>query len=106
MTEAYQDGVSIFMPKEPWTKIVRCEACQAVMRGRWSEGPTSTVEAMAQGKHRHYKYTCPQVGQEGHRHLVDLYLEMDKIKSGGLRNIVMADLVKYRQEFNKKLEEK
>ena len=97
----YHKGIDIFYsdPDKPPVQNPRCTACGAKMTVERRKTFRSWTEAMAKRETDSYIYCCPNSGKDPHSHLVELYSELEDLKSERLKAIVQEEIDEKRKKF-------
>lgn len=98
---SYHSGIDYFSSdiEKPPREDLSCQACETKLAGVRANGPTSWAGAMAGTKRDHWKYLCPNSGENGHNRLVLLFKEAAGFESDHLRKIVLDELADLRKAF-------
>ena len=103
--QTFSKGISFFTSdgEEAVKTDLSCLACGVKLHGKKFTGASSSVEAMAGVRRSLWDYSCPNVGTDGHYHLVMLVQEMTNIHSDRIRAIIHEELLEKRRELLKRV---
>ncbi len=86
-------GFDTFFPLPDVVDEMECLVCGANCDvTRSVDGPTGFGEAMAQKKHLHDEFRCPNIKKDWHKQAVNLIEELDRCHSSSLIKIMQNDL--------------